>query len=183
MIAASLLACHSASALRVGSIGTRLARVDPAVWTAAAGIAATTRLQREAVSKAVAAEKCSNITATAFDRNMKALGTVARSMLDQQVLLRTGPPEDQTKQMKSCSLFVLGVKFRAVFELGHLLVTADYENQNRAASFSGQGPLWPKVTRLLAGSVASFSVVDVRAGMAAAASVLGFLGPGRLVFA
>ena len=183
MIAASLLACHSASALRVGSIGTRLARVDPAVWTAAAGIAATTRLQREAVSKAVAAEKCSNITATAFDRNMKALGTVARSMLDQQVLLRTGPPEDQTKQMKNCSLFVLGVKFRAVFELGHLLVTADYENQNRAASFSGEGPLWPKVTRLLAGSVASFSVVDVRAGMAAAASVLGFLGPGRLVFA
>ena len=178
MIAASLLACHSASALRVGSIGTRLARMDPAVWTAAAGIAATTRLQREAVSKAVAAEKCSNITATAFDRNMKALGTVARSMLDQQVLI-----EDQTKQMKSCSLFVLGVKFRAVFELGHLLVTADYENQNRAASFSGQGPLWPKVTRLLAGSVASFSVVDVRAGMAAAASVLGFLGPGRLVFA
>merc|ERR1712194_585283 len=129
------------------------------------------------VSKAVAAEKCSNITATAFDRNMKALGTVARSMLGQQVLI-----EDQNKQMKSCSLFVLGVKFRAVFELGHLLVTADYENQNRA-SFSGEGPLWPKVTRLLAGSVASFSVVDVRAGMAAAASVLGFLGPGRLVFA
>ena len=179
MIAASLLACHSASALRVGSVGTRLTRVDPAVWTAAAGIAATTRLQREAVSKAVAAEKCSNITATAFDRNIKALGTVARSMLDQQVLI-----EDQTtKQMMNCSLFRLGVCFRAVFELGHLLVTADYENQNRAASFSGEGPLWPKVTRLLAGSVASFSVVDVRAGMEAAACVLGFLGPGRLVFA
>mgnify|MGYP004113665845 CR=1 FL=1 len=44
MIAASLLACHSASALRVDSIGTRIARVDPAIWTAAAGIAATTRL-------------------------------------------------------------------------------------------------------------------------------------------
>ena len=78
MIAASLLACHSASALRVGSIGTRLARVDPAVWTAAAGIAATTRLQREAVSRAVATDKSFGITATAFERNMEAMGTVLR---------------------------------------------------------------------------------------------------------
>ena len=76
MIAASLLACHSASALRVGSIGTRLARVDPAVWTAAAGIAATTAFVREAV----ATDECSKTTATAFERNRKALGKVLRAM-------------------------------------------------------------------------------------------------------
>ena len=161
MIAASLLACHSASALRVGSIGTRLASVDPAVWTAAAGIAATTRLQREAVSKAVAAEKCSNITATAFDRNMKALGKVARSM-----------------QKDYSELFGLGVFVRVLFELVHLYET---EDRNSAASFSGDNPLWPKVTRLLAGGAASCSVGGVRAGMVAAAWVIGFLGPVRLL--
>ena len=163
MIAASLLACHSASALRMGSVGTRLARVDPAVWTAAAaGIAATTRLQREAVSKAVAAEKCSNITATAFDRNMKAMATVARSM-----------------QENYSECFGLGVLARAWFELVYLIATA--EDRNSAASFSGEGPLWPKVARLLAGSAASFSVMGVRVGMRAAACVTGFLGSGRLL--
>ena len=159
MIAASLLACHSASALRVGSIGTRLARVDPAVWTAAAGIAATTRLQREAVSKAVVTDKCFNITATAFDRNMKALGKVARSM-----------------QKDYSEFFGLGVFVRVAFELVHLV-----ETRNSAASFSGDNPLWPKVTRLLAGGAASCSVGGVRAGMAAAAYVIGFLCPGRLL--
>ena len=162
MIAASLLACHSASALRMGSVGTRLARVDPAVWTAAAGLAATTRLQREAVSKAVVADKCFNITATAFDRNMKAMATVARSM-----------------QENYSECFGLGVLARAWFELVYLIATA--EDRNSAASFSGEGPLWPKVARLLAGSAASFSVMGVRVGMRAAACVTGFLGSGRLL--
>ena len=165
MIAASLLACHSASALRMGSVGTRLARVDPAVWTAAAaGIAATTRLQREAVSKAVATDKSFGIPATAFERNMEAMGTVLRSI-----------------QGAYSRFFGLGVLARAWFELGHLLATACFAES--AASFSGEGPLWPKVTRLLAGSAASCSVMGVRVGMTVATCVLGFLGPGRLVFA
>ena len=104
MIAASLLACHSASALRVGSVGTRLTRVDPAVWTAAAGIAATTAFVREEV----ATDECSNITATAFERNRKALGKVLRAM-----------QEDYSE------FFGLGVFARVVFELGHLHETAE----------------------------------------------------------
>jgi len=158
MIAASLLACHSASALRVGSIGTRLARMDPAVWTAAAGITATTAFVREAV----ATDECSNITATAFERNRKALGKVLRSM-----------QEDYSE------FFGFGLFVRVVFELNHLHETA--ENRNSAASFSGDNPLWPKVTRLLAGGAASCSVMGLPIGMAAAACVIGFLGPVRLL--
>ena len=156
MIAASLLACHSASALRVGSVGTRLAGVDPAVWTAAAGIAATTAFVREAVATD------SNITATAFERNRKALGKVLRAM-----------QEDYSE------FFGFGLFVRVVFELNHLHETA--ENRNSAASFSGDNPVWPKVTRLLAGGAASCSVMGLPIGMAAAACVIGFLGPVRLL--
>lgn len=63
VLAASLLECHSASALAMPfigarlpppalvarSIGAQLASVDPAVWAAGTGVAATIRLQREAV--------------------------------------------------------------------------------------------------------------------------------------
>merc|ERR1712008_372180 len=115
-----------------------------------------------AVSKAVVTDKCFNITATAFDRNMKALGKVLCSM-----------------QEHYSECFGLGVLARAYLELAHLVVTAD--DRNSAGSFSGEGPLWPKVTRLLAGSAASFSVMGVRVGMRAAACVLAFLGSGRLL--
>ena len=158
MIAASLLACHSASALRVGSIGTRLARVDPAVWTAAAGIAATTAFVREAV----ATDECSKTTATAFERNRKALGKVLRAM-----------QEDYS------GFFGLGLCVRLLLEVNHLHETA--ENGSSAASFSGDNPLWPKVTRLLAGGAASCSVMGLPIGMAAGACVIGFLGPVRLL--
>jgi hypothetical protein len=192
MIAASLLACHSASALRVDSIGTRIARVDPAIWTAAAGIAATTRLQREAVSNAVVNEKYCNATSTAFGRNMKALGKVVRSM-----------------QKDYLEAFVHGQAVRMCFELMHLFATAmakldaDYENRHgikyikKSAHFSGDNPSWPKVTRLLAGSAAATCFVmggmgaavsvptilniAVRGGAWPAAWVIGFLGPGRLL--
>ena len=184
MIAASLLAFHSASALRVDSIGTRLARVDPAIWTAAAGIAATTRLQREAVSNAVVNEKYCNTTSTAFDRNMEALGKVVRSM-----------------QKDYLEAFVHGHALRMCFELMHLFGTAmakldaDYENRygsqknsadKKSAHFSGDNPSWPKVTRLLAGSAATCSVMTPPRfprgmGAVAAAWVIGFLGPGRLL--
>ena len=164
MIAASLLACHSASALRMGSFGTRLARVDPAVWTAAAaGIAATTRLQREAVSKAVATDKSFGITATAFERNRKALGKVLRSM-----------QEDYSE------FFGLGLCVRLLLEMNHLLVSSRCSS-DCAASFSGDNPVWPKVTRLLAGGAASCSVMGLHIGMAAGACVIGFLGPVRLL--
>ena len=165
VITASLLACHSASALRMGSIGTRLAHVDPAVWTAAAGVAATTRLQREAVSKAAAADKYLDINA--FDRNMKALGTVARSM--QQYAYRGA--------LSEC--FALGVGVRVLFELFHLLATHD--DPNTAASFSGDHPLWPKVTRLFAVAAASVSTMGVYPGLGAAVCLIGFLGSGRLI--
>ena len=184
MIAASLLAFHSASALRVDSIGTRLARVDPAIWTAAAGIAATTRLQREAVSNAVVNEKYCNATSTAFGRNMKALGKVVRSM-----------------QKDYSGVFAHGHALRMCFELMHLFGTAmakmeaDYENRygsrqnsadKKSAHFSGDNPSWPKVTRLLAGSAATCSVMTPPCfprgmGAFAAAWVIGFLGPGRLL--
>ena len=192
MIAASLLACHSASALRVDSIGTRIARVDPAIWTAAAGIAATTRLQREAVSKAVVNEKYCKTTSTAFGRNMKALGKVVRSM-----------------QKEYSGVFAHGHALRMCFELMHLFFTAmdaDYENRygsqknsadKKSAHFSGDNPSWPKVTRLLAGSAAATCFVmggmgaavsvptilniAVRGGAWPAAWVIGFLGPGRLL--
>ena len=159
MIAASLLACHSASALRVGSIGTRLAHVDPAVWTAAAGITATTAFVREEV----ATDKCFNITATAFERNRKALGKVLRSM-----------QEDYSE------FFGLGLCVRLLLEMNHLLVSSRCSS-DCAASFSGDNPVWPKVTRLLAGGAASCSVMGLHIGMAAGACVIGLLGPVRLL--
>ena len=172
MIAASLLAYHSASALRMGSIGTQVARVDPAVWTAAAGIAVTTRLQREAVSKAVTADKNLNVTANSFDRNMKALGTVARSMHKACI-----------DEWDEC--FNFGVLSRLSIEFVHLLTTAGERygaaGKQCAASFSGNNPLWPKMNRLLAVAVAWHFTAGVDSGMQAAACLVGFLGPGRLL--
>ena len=114
VLAATLLECHSASALALPffgarlpppalvtrSIGTQLASVDPAVWAAGAGVAATIRKtirqQREAVARLPIDEVQSStsyksgrfsyksgrfsLKSGRFDRNRKALAEVVKEL-------------------------------------------------------------------------------------------------------
>ena len=102
MLAATLLECHSVSALAIPffgprlpppalvtrSIGTQLASVDPAVWAAGAGVAATIRktirLQREVVARLTIEETARTSyepdRMSRFDRNRQALAEVVEEL-------------------------------------------------------------------------------------------------------
>ena len=92
---------------------------------------------------------------------MKALGKVLRSMQEHYSVF-----------------FGFGLYVRLGLELTQLL-SSSYSDS--ASTFTCDNPLWPKATRLLAGGAASYSVMGVHIGMQAAASVIGFLGPVRLL--
>ena len=209
VLAASLLECHCASALAMPfigarlpppalvtrSIGAQLASVDPAVWAAGAGVAATIRLQREAlvrmrndeirsdeIRRRVAAlheiddstrlDPCTG----RFGLNLKALAAVPeglvgwlRSMDSQSI-----PEEFQLISfgvLARCAFELLGVVFRVIlFQCWGLSSVVDGLK------------LWPRMNRIIALACASaITFAQSREDVTLLSFfVLGFLGSGRL---
>jgi len=175
VLAATLLECHSASALAIPffgarlptpapvtrSIGTQLASVDPAVWAAGAGVAATIRktirLQREAVAQLTIDEYMSTSNkserVSPFDRNRKALAEAVEKLRNNEGVALS-----------------VGVLCRCAFQLFILPLVAVRP--------------WPEVVRITAVAIASLWVSDVhghdslRHSTFAAAAALGFFGSG-----
>ena len=190
VLTASLLGCHTASALAmhlVGprmfstaprlpppalamrSIGAQLACVDPAVWAVAAGAAATIRLQREVVASTVwwQREARSGVPISRFDRNRMALTAV---------LLRFAFP------------ISLGVLVRCKFQLWGLV--AAWTARAIALVTDPSSNSWPTLIRIIVLAIASLYVfeeadgkmtsLEMRPSICFAAVALGFLGSGRL---
>ena len=191
MPAATLLECHSVSALAIPffgprlpppalvtrSIGTQLASVDPAVWAAGAGVAATIRKtirqQREAVARLPIDEVQSStsyksgrfsLKSGRFDRNRKALAEVV-------------------KELRNNEGFALsaGVLCRCAVQLFILPLTVCPVWPTRG--------LWPELTRIVAVAIASLYILPLdalksdltlRPPTFSAAAALGFFGSGRL---
>ena len=194
MLAATLLECHSVSALAIPffgprlpppalvtrSIGTQLASVDPAVWAAGAGVAATIRKtirqQREAVARLPIDEVQSSTSYKSgrfsyksgrFDRNRKALAEVV-------------------KQLRNNEGFALsaGVLCRCAVQLFILPL--------RALTVCPVWPtrgLWPELVRIVAVAIASLYILPLDARTSdltlrpptfSSAAALGFFGSGRL---
>ena len=191
MLAATLLECHSVSALAIPffgprlpppalvtrSIGTQLASVDPAVWAAGAGVAATIRKtirqQREAVARLPIDEVQSSTSYKSgrfsyksgrFDRNRKALAEVV-------------------KELRNNEGFALsaGVLCRCAVQLFILPLTVCPVWPTRG--------LWPELTRIVAVAIASLYILPLdalksdltlRPPTFSAAAALGFFGSGRL---
>ena len=167
VLAATLLECHSASALALPffgarlpppalvtrSIGTQLASVDPAVWAAGAGVAATIRktirLQRENVAQL----RYDSPFAGPFDRNRRALAEAVITLRNNEGVVLS-----------------VGVLCRCAFQLFFLPLVAVRP--------------WPEVVRITAVAIASLYVSDVhghdslRPPAFAAAAALGFFGSG-----
>ena len=167
MLAATLLECHSVSALAIPffgprlpppalvtrSIGTQLASVDPAVWAAGAGVAATIRktirLQRENVAQL----RYDSPFAGPFDRNRRALAEAVITLRNNEGFALS-----------------VGVLCRCAFQLFILPLVAVRP--------------WPEVVRITAVAIASLWVSDVhghdslRHSTFAAAAALGFFGSG-----
>ena len=206
MLAATLLECHSVSALAIPffgprlpppalvtrSIGTQLASVDPAVWAAGAGVAATIRKtirqQREAVARLTIDEVQSStsyksgrfsyksgrfsLKSGRFDRNRKALAEVV-------------------KELRNNEGFALsaGVLCRCAVQLFILPLTGS--NRRLAAICPGWPTrgLWPELIRIVAVAIASLYILPLdalksdltlRPPTFSAAAALGFFGSGRL---
>ncbi len=188
VLAASLLECHTASALAmhlVGprlflpaprlpppalamrSIGAQLACVDPAVWAVAAGVAATIRLQREVMESTVwwQREARSGVPINRFNRNRMALAAV---------LLRFAFP------------ISLGVLVRCNFQLWGL--AASWIARTVDAVTDPSPYVWPTFIRIIVLAIASLYVFEeaddrmgeMRPSICFAAVTLGFLGSGRL---
>ena len=188
VLAASLLECHTASALAmhlVGprlflpaprlpppalamrSIGAQLACVDPAVWAVAAGVAATIRLQREVMESTVwwQREARSGVPINRFNRNRMALAAV---------LLRFAFP------------ISLGVLVRCNFQLWGL--AASWIARTVDAVTDPSPYVWPTFIRIIVLAIASLYVFEeaddpmgkMRPCICFAAVTLGFLGSGRL---
>ena len=169
VLAATLLECHSASALALPfygarlpppalvtrSIGTQLASVDPAVWAAGAGVAATIRktirLQRENVAHLR--------YDSPFDRNRQALAEAVITLRNNEGFALS-----------------VGVLCRCAFQLFILPLVAVRP--------------WPEAVRVVAVAIASLYVSnvchvrdsDVTLGPPTfqAAAALGFFGSGWL---
>ena len=152
VLAATLLECHSASALAIPffgarlpppapvtrSIGTQLASVDPAVWAAGAGVAATIRktirLQREAVAQLTIDEYMSTSNkserVSPFDRNRKALAEAVEKLRNNEGVALS-----------------VGVLCRCAFQLFILPLVAVRP--------------WPEAVRVVAVAIASLYVSNV----------------------
>ena len=144
VLAASLLECHSASALAMPfigarlpppalvarSIGAQLASVDPAVWAAGAGVAATIRktirLQRENVAQL----RYDSPFAGPFDRNRRALAEAVITLRNNEGFALS-----------------VGVLCRCAFQLFILPLVAVRP--------------WPEAVRVVAVAIASLYVSNV----------------------
>ena len=172
VLAATLLECHSASALALNffgarlpppalvtrSIGTQLASVDPAVWAAGAGVAATIRktirLQRENVAHLR--------YDSPFDRNRQALAEAVITLRNNEGFALS-----------------VGVLCRCALQLVIL--------GPKCVILGGVRP-WPEAVRVTAVAIASLYVSDacsdviehdsLRPPTFAAAAALGFFGSG-----
>ena len=172
VLAASLLECHSASALAMPfigarlpppalvarSIGAQLANVDPAVWAAGAGVAATVRLQREAVVRIRIDEIRAGGNETGrLGLNLKALAAV----------------------LGECKALSEGVLVRCAFELlvvvpGVILLQCVGRNVLNGLN------MWPRITRIIVlASIAAVVAFDEIA-IDPAERALGFLASGLL---
>ena len=176
VLAATLLECHSASALALPffgarlpppalvtrSIGTQLASVDPAVWAAGAGVAATIRktirLQRENVAQL----RYDSPFAGPFDRNRRALAEAVITLRNNEGFALS-----------------VGVLCRCALQLVIL--------GPKCVILGGVRP-WPEAVRVTAVAIASLYVSDacsdviehdsLRPPTFAAAAALGFFGSG-----
>ena len=198
-LAALLLEYHSASALAIPffgarlpppalvtrSIGTQLASVDPAVWAAGAGVAATIRKtirqQREAVARLTIDEVQSSTSYKSgrfsyksgrFDRNRNALAEVVEKLRNNEGFALSA-----------------GVLCRCAVQLFILPLTG---SNRRLAAICPVWPtrgLWPELIRIVAVAIASLYILPLdalasdltlRPPTFSAAAALGFFGSGRL---
>ena len=193
VLAASLLECHCASALAMPfigarlpppalvarSIGAQLASVDPAVWAAGAGVAATIRLQQEALVRMRLDEIRSGGNETGrFGLNLKALAAVPEGLVGWlQELGQDFPDELESLAggvLARCAFQLLGVVFGVIlFTCGGI-----------SWGFDGL-KVWPRMNRILVLACASEMVITFARGRRANLTrpslfVLGFLCSGRL---
>ena len=157
VLAASLLECHCASALAMPfigarlpppalvarSIGAQLASVDPAVWAAGAGVAATIRLQQEALVRMRNDEIRSGGDETGrFGLNLKALAAVPEGLVGWLQSDRISRDEVQmlpSGVLARCAFELLGVVFRVIlFKCWGLSSVVDGLK------------LWPRMNRIIA---------------------------------
>jgi len=196
VLAAWLLDCHSASALAVPfmgarlprpalvarSIGAQLASVDPAVWAAGAGVAATIRLQQEALVRMRIDEIRSGGNETGrFGLNLKALAAVPEGLVG---WLRSMDSQSIPDDVQVISF---GVLARCAFELlGVVFGVILFKGWGLSSVFDGL-KLWPRMTRIIVLAIISAALMfgnmkpDERDGVTLLSLfVLGFLASGRL---
>ena len=207
VLAASLLECHCASALAMPfigarlpppalvarSIGAQLASVDPAVWAAGVGVAATIRLQREALVRMRNDEIRSEeirvrlgeirVEETGrFASNLKALAAVPEGLVG---WLRSDRiSRDEVQMLPS------GVLARCAFELlGVVFGVILFKCWGLSSVFDGL-KLWPRMTRIIVLAIISAALPfadkvrypdePCEAVTLLSLFVLGFLASGRL---
>ena len=200
VLAASLLECHSASALAMPfigarlpppalvarSIGAQLASVDPAVWAAGAGGAAIIRLQQEALVRMRIDEIRSGGNETGrFGLNLKALAAVPEGLVGWlRSMVSQSTPEELVQAISfgvlaRCAFELLGVVFGVIlFKCWGLTVSSVFDGLK----------LWPRMNRIIAlASIASailigypFASGDIEFVTLPSLAALGFLASGRL---
>ena len=193
VLAASVLECHSASALAMPfigarlsppalvarSIGAQLASVDPAVWAAGAGVAATIRLQQEALVRMRLDEIRSGGNETGrFGLNLKALAAVPEGLVGWlQELGQDFPDELESLAggvLARCAFQLLGVVFGVIlFTCGGI-----------SWGFDGL-KVWPRMNRIIvlaiiASAITFFDGNNDDIFIFPSLAALGFLASGRL---